>query len=71
LLDETTRLTPSSIDNNESLDRIAVSHLNGTVKIYDTSQYNLSYQSTFANYGILHQLKWNPLESHLVYLNNY
>jgi WD40 repeat protein len=66
LLDETTRLTPSSIDYSESLDQIAVSHLNGTVKIYNASKYQLTYQSTFSNHGVLHELKWNPIDSHLV-----
>lgn len=65
-LDETARLTPSSIDYNEFFDQISVSHLNGTVKIYDASQYKLSYECTFSDHGILHQLKWNPVESNTV-----
>ncbi|CAF4166832.1 unnamed protein product, partial [Rotaria magnacalcarata] len=66
-LDETARLTPSSIDYNKSFDQISTSHLNGTVKIYNASQYSLSYQYVFSNHGVLHQLKWNPTESNLVY----
>ena len=62
-LDKTTDLTPSSIDSNDS--SLAVSYLNGTVKIFDTSSYNLALEKTFY-YGNLHQLKWNPLESHFV-----
>ena len=54
------------MDYHESFDRIAISHLNGTVKIYNASQYNLSGQFIFVNHGVLHQLRWNPIESHLV-----
>ncbi|CAF3534953.1 unnamed protein product [Rotaria socialis] len=67
-LDETVRLTPSSIDYNKSFDQISTSHLNGTVKIYNASQYSLSYQFVFSNHGVLHQLKWNPTESNLLLL---
>ncbi len=38
------------------------------MKIYNTSEYTLFYQSTFTNYGNLHQLKWNPVESHQLLL---
>jgi len=64
-LDKTTDLTPSSIDSNDS--SLAVSYLNGTVKIFDTSSYHLALEKTFY-YGNLHQLKWNPLESHFLLL---
>lgn len=65
-LDKPTDLTPSSIDSNDFL---AVSYLNGTVKIYDTSSYQLTFEKTFY-YGNLHQLKWNPIESHLLLLSH-
>lgn len=56
------------MDYNARLDQIAVSHLNGTINIYDSAQSRLAQQFTFANHGVLHRIEWNPGESQLVNL---
>jgi hypothetical protein len=56
----------SSIDYSEQCEQLAVGHLDGTVNFYRTCADDRIAHSIFHNWGILHRLQWNPVESQQV-----
>ncbi|CAF0753394.1 unnamed protein product [Didymodactylos carnosus] len=66
-LDENMESTTSSIAYNPTQERIAISYLNSSIKIYNLSHNNCLHQYKFDNE--IYNLDWNKIDSHLLLIN--